>query len=85
MITADVGQLTRQILAGLKPPPRLRLSEYADEQRESAPDTIDPTHIHLIGVTIRMTGAKCLNKRIYIYIDIYIYIQCYMIIYVHIL
>lgn len=31
MITADVGQLTRQILAGLKPPPRLRLSEYADE------------------------------------------------------
>ena len=31
MITADVGQLTRQILAGFKPPPRLRLSEYADE------------------------------------------------------
>ena len=31
MITADVSELTRQILAGFKPPPRLRLSEYADE------------------------------------------------------
>ena len=31
MITADPAQLTRQILAGFKPPPRLRLSEYADE------------------------------------------------------
>ena len=31
MITADVGELTRQILAGFKPPPRLRLSEYADQ------------------------------------------------------
>lgn len=31
MITADVEELTRQILAGFKPPPRLRLSEYADE------------------------------------------------------
>ena len=31
MITADPVELTRQILAGLKPPPRLRLSEYADE------------------------------------------------------
>lgn len=31
MITADVGQLTRQILAGFRPPPRLRLSEYADQ------------------------------------------------------
>ena len=31
MITADVSELTRQILAGFKPPPRLRLSEYANE------------------------------------------------------
>jgi phage terminase large subunit GpA-like protein len=31
VITADPGELTRQILAGFKPPPRLRLSEYADE------------------------------------------------------
>lgn len=31
MITADVAELTRQILGGFKPPPRLRLSEYADE------------------------------------------------------
>jgi phage terminase large subunit GpA-like protein len=31
MITADVGELTRQILAGFRPPPRLRLSRYADE------------------------------------------------------
>ena len=31
MISADVDELTRQILAGFKPPPRLRLSEYADE------------------------------------------------------
>jgi phage terminase large subunit GpA-like protein len=30
MITADVAELTRQVLAGFKPPPRLRLSEYAD-------------------------------------------------------
>lgn len=31
MISADVSELTRSILAGFKPPPRLRLSEYADE------------------------------------------------------
>jgi phage terminase large subunit GpA-like protein len=31
MITADVGELTRQILSGFRPPPRLRLSRYADE------------------------------------------------------
>ncbi len=31
MITADPAELTRQILAGFKPPPRLRLSQYADE------------------------------------------------------
>lgn len=31
MITADVSELTRSILTGFKPPPRLRLSEYADE------------------------------------------------------
>ena len=31
MITADVEELTRQILAGFRPPPRLRLSKYADE------------------------------------------------------
>jgi phage terminase large subunit GpA-like protein len=31
MISADVSELTRQILGGFKPPPRLRLSEYADE------------------------------------------------------
>lgn len=31
MITADVSELTRQILAGFKPPPLLRLSEYADQ------------------------------------------------------
>jgi phage terminase large subunit GpA-like protein len=31
MISADVGELTRQILAGFKPPPQLRLSEYANE------------------------------------------------------
>ena len=31
MITADVGELTAQILGGFKPPPRLRLSDYADE------------------------------------------------------
>jgi len=31
MITADVEQLTRQILAGFKPPPRLKLSDYADQ------------------------------------------------------
>jgi hypothetical protein len=31
MITADPTELTQQILAGFKPPPRLRLSEYADE------------------------------------------------------
>jgi phage terminase large subunit GpA-like protein len=31
MISADVSELTRRILVGLRPPPRLRLSEYADE------------------------------------------------------
>ena len=31
MITADPAELTREILAGFKPPPRLRLSEYADQ------------------------------------------------------
>ena len=31
MITADPAELTRKILAGFKPPPRLRLSQYADE------------------------------------------------------
>ena len=31
MITTDPAELTRQILAGFKPPPRLKLSEYADE------------------------------------------------------
>ncbi len=31
MISADVSGLMRSILAGFKPPPRLRLSEYADE------------------------------------------------------
>jgi terminase, large subunit len=31
MITADVRELTRGVLAGFKPPPRLRLSQYADE------------------------------------------------------
>ena len=31
MITTDPAELTRQILAGFRPPPRLRLSEYADE------------------------------------------------------
>ena len=31
MINADVSELTQQILGGFKPPPRLRLSEYADE------------------------------------------------------
>ena len=31
MINTDVEQLTRQILAGFRPPPRLRLSEYADQ------------------------------------------------------
>ena len=31
MITADVAELSRQILAGFRPPPRLRLSEYADQ------------------------------------------------------
>ena len=31
MITTDTTELTQQILAGFKPPPRLRLSEYADE------------------------------------------------------
>ena len=31
VITADPAELTSQILAGFKPPPRLRLSQYADE------------------------------------------------------
>jgi phage terminase large subunit GpA-like protein len=31
MTTADVSELTRQILAGFKPPPRLQLSQYADD------------------------------------------------------
>jgi hypothetical protein len=31
MITADPAELTHRILVGFKPPPRLRLSEYADE------------------------------------------------------
>lgn len=31
MIETDVEELTRQILSAFKPPPRLRLSEYADE------------------------------------------------------
>ena len=30
-LTADPLELTRQILAGFKPPPRLQLSQYADE------------------------------------------------------
>ena len=31
MISVDPAELTRQILAGFKPPPRLQLSQYADE------------------------------------------------------
>ena len=31
MIPVDCGELTQEILKGFKPPPRLRLSEYADE------------------------------------------------------
>lgn len=31
MIGADPAELTRQILGGFRPPPRLRLSEYADQ------------------------------------------------------
>jgi terminase, large subunit len=31
MISVDHAELTRQILAGFKPPPRLQLSQYADE------------------------------------------------------
>lgn len=48
MIDTDISQLTREILAGLKPPPRLRLSEYADQ------------YAYLTGSTATKGRWKCL-------------------------